>query len=254
MAEEHICAQEKQWQKDALALKEVLKLEMLPVGISIIQSQPVDNQDKIRICKAFLEAAKGKTIKINKDNNACFGAAWHLGFHKLQEGSKIMQMVRKFVVEGEKLFSSYEALDTLMSQIEDVPDNSDSHFLLCPLESCKDKPQIVMFVCNPQEACRLLTLLTFIDGVMPKIKIGGPTCRMAVMYPILSGQANISFYDYTARKLCNVERDKMLVAIPYQRIPEMVESIEKCTAGRAKMEYPQEFREFLQRRLAKKAA
>ena len=251
MTEKDVAAGAKKWQEFAWALKEELKLEALPVGISIIEGKSANAQEKVRICKAFLEAAKGKTIEINADNNACFGAAWHLGFHRLQKDSKVMQMVRKFVVEGEKLFSSYEVLDTLMSQIEEVPDNSDSHFLLCPLEKCEYKPQIVLFVCNPLEACRLLTLLTFIDGVMPKIKIGGPTCRMAVMYPLLSGQANISFYDYTARKLCNVDKDKLLVVIPYQRIAKVVESIEKCTAGRAKMEYPQEFREFLQKRLAK---
>lgn len=73
---------------------------------------------------------------------------------------------------------------------------------------------------------------------------------MAVIYPLLKGELNISFYDYTARKMCNVEKDKLLVSIPYQRIPQIVASIDKCTAGRAKIEYPPEFREFLQKRLA----
>ena len=40
-------------------------------------------------------------------------------------------------------------------------------------------------------------------------------------------------------------------SIPYKKIPLIIESINRCTAGRAKIEYPQEFREFLQKRLAK---
>ena len=160
-------------------------------------------------------------------------------------------MVSKFVVEGEKLFSSYEALDNLISQMGDVPDNSQAHFILCPLEQCDFQPELVIFVADAQAVCRLLTFVTFSDGRMPKIKIGGPTCRMAIVYPLLTGEVNISFYDYTARKICNVEKDKLLVSIPYPKIPQIVADIGHCSAGTAKIEYPQEFREFLQKRLVK---
>lgn len=160
-------------------------------------------------------------------------------------------MIKKFVVEGEKLFSSYQALDTLIAQMEDVPDNAESCFVLAPLEMCEYTPDVVIFVCNAEEACRLLTLAIFIDGLMPKIKIGGPTCRMAIIYPLLTKEVNISFYDYTARKMCNLKKDKLLVSIPYEKIPSIVESMDKCSAGRAKIEYPQEFREFLQKRVVK---
>lgn len=133
--------------------------------------------------------------------------------------------------------------------MEITPDNANSFFLLSAMEACEIKPELVIFICNAEAACRLLTLAIFIDGVMPKIKIGGPTCRMGIIYPLLTGEVNISFYDYTARKICNVEKDKLLVSIPYEKIPLIVESIDKCSAGRAKIEYPQEFREFLQKRL-----
>ncbi|MFH1045697.1 MAG: DUF169 domain-containing protein [Candidatus Omnitrophota bacterium] len=240
-----------EWQTFGTLLKKALNLELEPVGISIIQgSLPVPEQSRVRICKAFIDAANGQSFKINRENNACFGAAWHLGFHQLEKDSKVMGMVRKFVVEGEKLFASYDALDALMSQIEDVPNHSESYFYLSPLEQCPTQPQLVIFVCNPEEACRLLTLSQFADGVMPKIKIGGPTCRLALIYPLLSGEVNVSFYDYTARKICNVDKDKLLVSIPYKKMPQIIQSIEKCTAGTAKMEYPAEFREFLQKRLS----
>ena len=237
----------KEWHGFSSILKEVLNLESSPVAINCVkEAQEGISQEKVRICRAFLKAANGETIKINKENNACFGAAWHLGFHRI-DNPKVAGMIKKFVVEGEKLFSSYSALDNLISQMGEVPDNSKNFFLLRPLEKCAVKPDVVVFVCNAEQACRLLTLVTFGDGLMPKIKIGGPTCRMALMYPLLSSEVNLSFYDYTARKICNVEKDKLLISIPYQRIHRIVESIDKCTAGRAKMEFPQEFREFLQR-------
>ncbi len=240
----------KEWQNYALILKELLNLEYSPVGLSCCKEPLLkDTGKKVRICRAILAAGKGETIEIDKKNNACFGASWHLGLQQIKD-PKITQMIKKFVVEGEKLFCSYEALDKLISQMEKVPDNSGSYFVLSPLEKCEFIPQLVIFIVNAEAACRLLALVTFIDGAMPKIKIGGPTCRMSIIYPLLTGEVNISFYDYTARKMCNVEKDKLLISIPFRRIPQIIESIDKCSAGRAKIEFPQEFRQFLQKRLS----
>jgi uncharacterized protein (DUF169 family) len=243
---------EMEWQGYALILKELLGLEYSPVAVSISkEAAPETTEKKVRICRAILDAGRGSVLQVSKANNACFGASWHLGFQKISD-PKSLGMIKKFVVEGEKLFCSYQALDTLMSQIDEVSDNSAASFLLAPLEKCEFKPQVVIFIANAEAACRILTLVTFLDGVMPKIKIGGPTCRLSIIYPLASGEVNLSFYDYTARKICNVEKDKLLVSIPYPKIPPIIESIGKCSAGRAKIEYPQEFREFLQRRLGAK--
>lgn len=231
------------------ALKKVLNLDFSPVAISCLQGPlPTDQPKKVRICRAVLDAGKGKTSFVSRSNNACFGGSWHLGFTRLTD-PRVTELVKKFVVEGEKLFSTREALDNLLTQMDPVPDNSQSHYVLAPLEEADFLPQIVVFIVNPEAACRLLTLAVFPDGSMPKIKIGGPTCRMAIVYPILSGETNISFYDYTARKMCQVEKDKLLVSIPYGKIPGLVENINRCSAGTAKVEFPEEFRAFLQQRL-----
>lgn len=242
--------EEKIWQNYSGVLKELLGLEYSPVAVTL-RKEPilsaVENK-KIRICRAILDAGRGDVLKLNRKNNACFGAAWHLGFHRLQD-KQALDMVKKFVVEGEKLFSSYQALDNLIREMEEAPDNRDIYFLLSPLEKAEFKPELVIFICNAEGACRLLTLAIFPDGTMPKIKIGGPTCRMIIIHPLLTGELNISFYDYTARKLCNVEKDKLLVSIPYKKLHQIIEGIDKCSAGRAKIEFPLGFREFLQKRL-----
>ena len=240
-----------EWQKHALTLKELLKLEDSPVAVSCLKgSIEGPAGQKVRICRAILDAAQGKDFKISKENNACFGASWHLGFQRLDD-PKVEKLVKQFVVEGEKLFSSYEALENIISQMPPPPDNKEAYFALAPLEKADFKPQVVIFVCNPEQACRILTFASFSEGAMPKIKIGGPTCRLAVIYPLLSGQANLSFYDYTARKMCGVKPDKLLVSMPYAAVGQMVSNIDKCSAGTAPIEYPQEFREFLQQRMVK---
>lgn len=236
-----------EWQSWGRMLTDVLELENEPVGVRCARNTFVDKSSKVRICKAILDASKGEKFYVSKENNACFGASWHLGFQKINN-PKIKNMIKEFVVKGEKLFSSYEALDNMINNFDAVPCNKDMCFILEPLTKASNPPQVVIFVCNPYQACRLLTLVTFVDGIMPRIKIGGPTCRMIITYPLTKGEINISFYDYTARKMCNVGKDKLLVAVPYSKIPVIVESIDKCSAGRARIEYPEEFRKFLKNR------
>jgi uncharacterized protein (DUF169 family) len=241
--------QRKEWQDYSLIFKELLGLEYSPVALSCLKEPFLkEAARKVRICRAILDAGKGQTLQVAKTNNACFGASWHLGFHPIRD-QKVKEMVKKFVVEGEKLFCSYQALDNLIAEMQEPPDNSNTYFVLAPLEKCEFIPQLVIFVVDAEAACRLLTLVTFLDGVMPKIKIGGSTCRMSIIYPLVTGEVNLSFYDYTARKMCNLEKDKLIITIPYKKIPQLIESIDKCSAGKAKIEFPAEFREFLQKRL-----
>jgi uncharacterized protein (DUF169 family) len=220
------------WQDYAVSFKELLALDYEPVALSCSKEPFLKDYDKkARICKSILDAGRGEVLQVSKANNACFGAMWHLGFYK-RKGQRFSDLIRKFAVEEEKLFCSYEALDALISQMGEPPDNVDSYFLLSPLGKAQVLPQLVIFIVNAEAACRLLALAQFQDGVMPAVKIGGPTCRLAVIYPLVSGQINLSFYDFTSRTICAVDRDKLLVTIPYARIPGIIASIEKCPAGK----------------------
>lgn len=242
----------KEWQDYALILKEVLNLEFSPVAVACLKEPLLENfTKKVRICKAILNAANGEVLQVGKANNACFGASFHLGFQHIND-KEVADKIKRFVVEGEKLFSSYQALEALNAQLEEPPDNSRNYFLFSPLEKAEFLPQLVIFLVNAEASCRLLTLAIFLDGVMPKIKIGGSTCRMSIVYPLLTQELNISFYDYTARKICGLQKDKLIVTIPYSKIPGIMDALEKCSAGSAKAEFLPEFREFLQKKLNKK--
>ncbi len=233
-------------------LKKLLGLKYSPVAVSCLESAPESiTKDRLRICSAILEAARGRTLELSKANNLCLGANIHLGFHKVRS-DKIRAALNKFVVEGEKLFCSQQALENLELQLPVPPDNSKKHFVLSPLEKVPNDPQLVIFVVDPEAACRLLTLLTFTNGDMPEIKIGGPTCRLAVIYPLVSAKANISFYDYTSRCLSKIDKDKLLVSIPFVELARMMENIDKCCAGKARMELPVEFRSLSKKKLGTK--
>lgn len=221
-----------EWKKYSRAFKKALGLEFSPVAVNCLkEDSPGKKEKKFRICRAILDAGRGETIDISKKSNMCFGSGWHLGFYKPKD-KKILDIVKKFVVEKERLFCSYEALDNLLRQMDDPLDNSGSVYSLAPMEKAKSAPQLVIFIVDAEAACRLLTLATFPDGIMPKVKIGGPACRLGITYPLVTGELNISFYDHTARKLSGIGRDKLIVSVPYSKIPQMIKDLDKCPAGR----------------------
>ena len=93
----------KDWQENSCILKELFSLEYSPVAVSCLREPLLDEtQKKVRICRAILDAGRGQILQISKTNNACFGASWHLGFSKIKD-PQVLNMVKKFVVEGEKL-------------------------------------------------------------------------------------------------------------------------------------------------------
>ena len=237
--------------KEAQRLRELLGLDYEAIAIAFLDN-PIKQEDKkIRACRAILDAGKGETLQIDSKNCLCFGASWHLGFRRVTD-KRILGMIRKFVVEGEKLFCDYAALDNIIKEMGQGADNSSRYLAIAPLAQADFVPQVIAFVCNPEAACRILTLAQFKDGCMPKIKIGGPSCRLGILYPILANEINVSFYDYTSRKMAGLPADKLIVSIPFSRLSSIMDAIDRCSAGTDKVEFPAEFRQFLQANLTSK--
>jgi len=102
-----------------------------------------------------------------------------------------------------------------------------------------------VFVCNAEQACRLVTLDSYDTGIPPRIEMSGATCHQAVAYPIVTGELNVSLMDYTSRRIPEYKPEDLLVSIPYHRFLGVMRSIDHCTAGRAKMEIPESFRRLM---------
>jgi uncharacterized protein (DUF169 family) len=113
------------------------------------------------------------------------------------------------------------------------------------MEKAEFEPDVVLFICNALQACRLVTLDSYDTGVPPRIEMSGATCHQAVAYPVVTGELNVSLMDYTSRKIRGYKPEELLVSIPYHRFHGVMRSIERCTAGRAKIDIPESFRRFV---------
>jgi len=230
------------WKDYASEIKEVLGLEGSPVAITYSMEPPSSAaKGKHRVCNAFLQARDGKVIDLTASTSACGGGTWHLGLGERPKGEGDKAM-KEFLVKGEKLFCSIAVLHRMQYLTAPPPLGLAEHVVLSPLEKAEFEPDVVLFICNALQACRLVTLDGYETGIPPKLEMCGSTCHQAVAYPVVTGELNVSLMDYTSRKIKGYKPEDLLVSIPYHRFHGVMRSLDGCTAGRAKFEITQSFR------------
>jgi len=229
------------WQEYSKRLREVLGLEGSPIAVSYSMVPASGGElGKHRVCQVLLNVRDGAIINLSKENSGCPGGSWHLGLTPRPSGDAD-KALKKFLVEGEKLFCSIATMHRSMSLTSPPPLGLAEFVVFSPLEKAEIAPDLVVFLCNPQQACRLVTLATYPDGLPPKTEIVGSTCHMVIAYPLVSGELNISLMDYTSRKYQDYQPNELFVTIPYHKMPGLMDSIDRCSAGTAEVEFPPGF-------------
>jgi len=234
-----------EWIAYADEVRELLGLEGNPVAITYSMKPPSTSVGgKHRVCDALLRARDGKVIDLTVSTSTCAGGTSHLGLGERPrgEGDKAL---KEFLVNGEKLYCSIVAFHRAQALTMAPPLGLADHVVFSPLGKAEFRPDIVLFICNAQQACRLVTLDSYGTGIPPRVEMSGSTCYQAVAYPILTGELNVSLMDYTSRRIRGYKPEDLLVSIPYHRFLGVMRSIDHCTAGRAKMEIPESFRRLI---------
>ncbi|UCF78166.1 MAG: DUF169 domain-containing protein [Candidatus Eiseniibacteriota bacterium] len=234
-----------EWKEYSKEIKNVLGLEGSPVAITYSMKAPASaSRDKHRVCDVFLDVRDGKVVDMTESNSSCSGGSWHLGLCEPPKGEQA-KALKEFLVDGEKLFCSIAAFHRSQALSTPPPLGLAEHVVFSPMEKAEFRPDVVLFVCNVEQACRLLTLDGYDTGIPARLETSGSTCHQAVAYPVVSGELNLSLMDYTSRRIRGYGAGDMLVSIPYHRFHGVMRSIDRCTAGRAKMQIPEAFRDSL---------
>lgn len=234
-----------EWNVFSEQIVKVLKLKGNPIAITYSMNPPSKSGGrKCRVCDAFLRARDGEVVDLTASTLTCPGGIWHLGLGERPKG-EAAKTFKEFLVNGEKLYCSIAALHRSQVLTTEPPFGLADHVILSPLNEAEFRPDIVLFICNAEQACRLVTLDNYDTGIPPKTEMAGSTCHQAVAYSIVSGELNISLMDYTSRHIQGYKPEDLLVSIPYHRFHGVMRSIEHCTAGTAKMEMPESFRHLI---------
>ena len=233
---------EEEWIGQSKELTDLLALKRKPVAVTFTNEQvEVEDAKRTWICRALKLAAEGQTFVIDAGTSACPGGSWHCGLIEPPSGEG-RRAIQAFLTGGEKLTGTIVSFQRMQFLGSPPPTGMSDRILIGPMEDARMRPDIVLFLCDPEQACRLISLDHFWDGVPPRIELSGSLCHSAVSYPIMTGRTNLTLGDWTARRMQKFDKEIVFVTIPYERMQNLILAIPRSSAGTADVELPEPIR------------
>ena len=229
------------YERQSEVFKETFELKYEPLAISFTNDEiSVGKYEKTSVCRALKLAAEGDSFVIDEAVSTCPGGSRYCGFTEVTSRQQ-KRGLQRFLTKGEKLTGSIVSFERMQKLTVEPPTGLADRILICPLGKSEIRPDIILFQCNPEQACRLITLDTYWDGLSPKQQAIGALCHTTISYPIMTGCSNLSTGDWTARHHQNFDPDIIFLSIPYERINNLIAAIPHCSAGKADVVIPEEF-------------
>ncbi len=233
------------WREEVGRLVEVLGLERKPVAVTFTNhAVEVGSRERVSFCQALKQAAAGETFVIEAENSACPGGSWHCGLSDPPSGPR-RRFLQEFLTRGEKLTHSIVSFHRMQALGSPPPTGLSERVVLGPADEAVLRPDLVVFLADPEQACRLITLDHYWDGIPLQVEVTGSLCHSAIAYPVVTGRTNVTFGDWTARRMQKYPRDVVFVSVPYERLAALAAAVPLCSAGNAPLEVPREIEEHL---------
>ncbi len=228
-------------EKQSEIFKKTLSLKNEPLAVIFTNDQVSEGKYvKTPICKAIKLASEGESYIIDEETSTCPGGNMYCGFSERPSGDK-KRRLQNFLTRGEKLTGTIVSFERMQKLSVEPPTGLSDRIIICPLNKAELRPDLVLFLVNPEQACRLVTLDTYWDGLSPDQQIIGAMCHTAISYTLMSGKTNLSMGDWTARHHQRFDPDLLFLSVPYERIDNLIKAIPKCSAGDASVVIPDEF-------------
>ena len=222
--------QNEQNSRYARKLQETLRLDGSPVAVALIDEPPMWTgylKRRSTPCMMIQMARWGGVFYCSGERIICGGRA-HLGM-----GESLIRNLDCFLVRKEKLFGSEAAARTMLNKAKALAPQKSAYVVFSPLELAHLTPDVVIIIGTPAQISRIIFLNAFDTGEVEAIH-GEPLCAGAIAAPITTSRIGISFLDVSCRIFGKYKPEEMVVGIPYQRLPFIIDSIDRSTAGMAK--------------------
>lgn len=232
------------WKEQTDKLVEVFGLKYRPVAVTFTNEEvEASKQKKTWLCRALKQAAlKGESYVIDQATSGCPGGSWHCGLSDPPGGAG-RRALQHFLTRGEKLTGSIVSFQRMQDLGSHPPTGLSERICIGPMAEAAMRPDIVIFVSTAEEACRLVTLDHYWDGLPINAELTGSLCHAAIAYPVVTGRTNLTLGDWTARRMQKYPSDVMFLTIPYERMDNLILAIPECSAGTAEVEIPEAFRQ-----------
>jgi len=219
----------------AETLKNYLKLSGSPVAFRFATKKediPAGMQEldkTMRHCAMIgLARKEGRIFFSTAGKHECNGGAWALGLRELTESLKTGDFYFKL---GK--FESSAACKRTIDRVPHLQTLETYATLYAPLEKTPFDPQIVLIVTSPWAMLKLAQSVLFRIGGRINAQFAGiqSVCSDACAQTYLNGQVNFSLGCDGSRKFSGIEDGEMVMGIPAELIPEIVESLKVVAAA-----------------------
>jgi len=213
----------------AKAFKDILELRHEPVAVKLVK----ENEDfpdgysipekQMSYCQSVMQARHGNSFMMPVDSHLCNVGASALG----------MMTVPEKVASGEfhfmqKIHDSVNATKKMIDDASAIPFKTKGT-VVCPLKDANFEPDVVVFIDIPERIYWFAGLYTAEEGGRMNYTTAPfqAACVDITATPVVKGSPNISIGCMGCRKRTDLKPDEMLIGVPGNLIPNMVETLQR---------------------------
>lgn len=213
-------------------MKAVLGLEGWPVGVKLIHrlSELPRNVKEIdeahRHCEMVQEARRsGLLFFAPPSKHLCKVAAVSLGLMNPTEELRQRQMQGLF--QRRRRFKTEEMLWKFVEGTPKLP-RKYAAILYGPLGSMPIEPDVVVLICDPSQAMKIIQAHQYLTGERANLSLGGlfSLCADAVSTPHMKGNINLAIGCEGAREHAGLKDYELSVGFPYRMAETLTEALQ----------------------------
>jgi uncharacterized protein (DUF169 family) len=233
--------------------KEVFKklnLDIPPVAIQYLPTKPEDAEaceQKLAFCQYVIKAQEAeRKFYISKDNDACYGKM-ALGMIPKPPVTASGQAGLDFGV-----YKTRSACMKLYQQLPVLVPGAVNYVAFAPVSICDFNPDLIVVFADVVKAEILMRATSYISGDLWESKSSPViSCSWMYAYPLISGKANhitTGFYHGLRRRKI-IKSGLRMISIPYNKIDEVVTSLDEMDWLTIAFREDEESKAELQRRI-----
>jgi uncharacterized protein (DUF169 family) len=239
------------WGKQVARLVEHLALTRLPVAVRYERNGAARSDSGVEpntsACTAFLRASEGRTLRLSATDFSCNLGPYCLGVGPASAASA-QEAFETVVLDPERASCFVEGVPEALGPAGRPQSGFGNGLVLSPLDSETAKPDLVVFICTFEQACKLIALDCHPAGGPAPMELRGSTCYRAVTYPMMAGYLNVTLMSNAGRSLHGYRPEDVLVSVPAERFERMLGNLQGLATARLDVDIPEALRTLLEER------
>ena len=219
------------FEKISQDLTQLLNLRYLPVGVTLYQDAtppahiPQTTENLKSYCQALVLAGEGRTLLLKSEQMGCKLGTSVLGFETEMEAFLDDGVLEKY---GVGLFATEEASAETLLKSHYLEKGETRSALIAPLTAFQEDPQVVVFTADSQQVMWLLYAVNYEKGGRMDLPQSGGAlggCADITTWPLLSGQANVTFLGLGCRVKSAIDPQHLMMGIPGNNLVKVYQNI-----------------------------